>query len=246
MPKPSRHKTMASGFALLFALSLLTVAAATPASAATSHTASFGGHGASRWTVGQTIYVNLKAMVPGTWKQQLWSGTCASPVNRLAVLPSLVVPKPRTLAKTTQTTVVPTTGPGVVLRLLHGGTALCGTFVQPSAPTPSPSPTPTPTPIPAPTQAANVLLYARGSGVETTNSFSVPAQWEIDWSYDDCLFGLASNFFVFIYVNGEPTYGVREVGLSGSGVEYVLDAPAQAYLNIQSGCHWTVQVLATI
>ncbi len=81
MPKLSRHKAMASGFTLIFALSLLAVPAITPALAATSHTTSFGAHGASRWTVGQSVYVNLKTMVPGTWKQQLWSGTCASPVN---------------------------------------------------------------------------------------------------------------------------------------------------------------------
>ncbi len=243
MPKASRNRRVASGFVLFFALSLLAVPAITPALAATSHTTSLGAHGASRWTLGRSVYVNLKAMVPGTWKQQLWSGTCALPRVRLAVLPSLVVPNTRVLAQTTKTTVVPATDSGVVLRLLHGRTTLCGAFVEPVTPTPTPTATPTPTPIPTPTQAANVLLDVTGYGVETTNSFDAPADWEIDWSYDNCFLGLASNFFVSIYLNGQPTYGVRAVGLSGSGVEYVLDSAAKAYLDIQSGCHWTVLVV---
>ena len=106
------------------------------AAATTSYTASLGTHGAARWTPGTSVYVNLKAMTPGTWKQQLWSGTCAAPKVRTAVLPSLVVPSSRVLAKTTSTSVAPRTADGVVLRLLLGSTVICGAFTKPITVTP--------------------------------------------------------------------------------------------------------------
>src|SRR5207253_4656694 len=68
--------------------------------ASTSYVARLGTHGAARWTLNSTVYVNLKVMTAGIWKQQLWSGTCTQPGIRTAVLPSLVVPAARTLAKT--------------------------------------------------------------------------------------------------------------------------------------------------
>jgi hypothetical protein len=117
----------ATGFLLLCSSGILTPA--TPAAAATSHSASLGAHGASTWTVGRSVYVNLKAMTPGTWKQELWSNTCASPIARLVVLPSLVVPATRTLQKTTKAPVVPSTRLGVILRLVHGSSTVCGVFI---------------------------------------------------------------------------------------------------------------------
>jgi len=117
----------ATGFLLLCSTGTLTTV--TPASAATTHSASLGAHGTSIWTVGRSVYVNLKAMTPGTWKQELWSNTCASPIARLAVLPSLVVPTTRTLQKTTKATVVPATRLGVSLRLVHGSSIVCGVFI---------------------------------------------------------------------------------------------------------------------
>jgi hypothetical protein len=117
----------ATGFLLLCSTGILTTV--TPASAATTHSASLGAHGTSIWTVGRSVYVNLKAMTPGTWKQELWSNTCASPIARLAVLPSLVVPTTRTLQKTTKASVVPATRLGVSLRLVHGSSTVCGVFI---------------------------------------------------------------------------------------------------------------------
>jgi hypothetical protein len=98
----------ATAFLLLCSTGILT--AVTPAAAAASYRASLGAHGTATWTVGQSVSVNLKAMTPGTWKQQLWSGTCAAPEARLAVLPSLAVPATGRLQKTTTATVVPATG----------------------------------------------------------------------------------------------------------------------------------------
>ena len=103
------------------------------AAGATSFTASLGTHGGARWTVGASVYVNLKAMAPGTWKQQLWSGTCVQPAVRLAVLPGLVVPTTRTLAKTTRAPSFSVPSTGVVLRLLQGTAVVCGTFVRPAS-----------------------------------------------------------------------------------------------------------------
>ena len=117
---------------------LIAGALAPAASGATSLTASLGSHGAARWTVGSSVYVNLKAMSPGTWKQQLWSGTCAVPATRLAVLSSLVVPSSRTLARTTSVTAFAVPSTGVVLRLLRGTTVVCGVFLKPGSGLPAP------------------------------------------------------------------------------------------------------------
>jgi endo-alpha-1,4-polygalactosaminidase (GH114 family) len=125
----------ATAFLLLCSTSTLTTVS--PTSAATSHKASLGTHGAAIWTVGGSISVNLKAMTPGTWKQELWSNTCASPRARLAVLPSLVVPTTRTLQKTTKAPVIPSTRLGVILRLVHGSSTVCGVFItSPRVPRP--------------------------------------------------------------------------------------------------------------
>jgi hypothetical protein len=105
--------------------------AAVPADAASNFSVSLGSHGSARWTVGTSVYVNLKAMTAGTWKQQLWSGTCAQPVTRLAGLSILVVPSSRALAKTTAFTSRPASGGGVTLRLTQGSATICGAFVKP-------------------------------------------------------------------------------------------------------------------
>jgi hypothetical protein len=70
-------------------------------------------------------------MTAGTWKQQLWSGTCAQPATRLAVLSSLLVPSSHALAKTTAFRSRPTSGGGVTLRLIRGSATICGAFVKP-------------------------------------------------------------------------------------------------------------------
>ncbi len=129
MSRLSANRGIAAGSALVLVLSLLTITTVPPASAATSHSASLGANGASTWTVGRSVSVNLKAMTPGTWKQELWSNTCASPIARLAVLPNLVVPTTRKLKTTTRTTAVPATRLGVILRLVHGSSTICGVFI---------------------------------------------------------------------------------------------------------------------
>lgn len=120
----------------LLLLAGLAIAAASlgpgPASAATSYTVSLGAHGGARWTVRTSVYVNLKAIMAGAWKQQLWSGTCAAPRARLAALPDLVVPTGRTAyARTTRFTRSIATAGGVTVRVTRGATVICGAFVAP-------------------------------------------------------------------------------------------------------------------
>jgi len=136
-------RRLALGFACLV-LTGGTIAAA-GVSAATSYAASLGSHGSARWTPGTSVHVNLRAMTPGTWKQQLWSGTCALPGRRLVVLPGLVVPATGVLARTTSSiSSNVAVSAGVTLRLLFGSTVVCGAFVKPAGPSGSPSPTPNP------------------------------------------------------------------------------------------------------
>jgi endoglucanase len=117
---------------LLAVVGLIVGSLPATASAATSYTVSLGSHGAARWTVRTSVYVNLKAMSAGTWKQQLWSGTCAAPKTRLAVLAGLVVPAGKTtLAKTTAFTSSVATAGGVTIRLIKGTATYCGAFLKP-------------------------------------------------------------------------------------------------------------------
>jgi hypothetical protein len=149
---------------MLVCAATLLLLAVVSVNGATSYVARLGAHGAARWTLDTSVYVNLKAMATGTWKQQLWAGTCASPTQRVAVLPSLVVPSSRTLSKTTPVGKVRVTDSGVVLRLLLGSASVCGVFLAPLAaalppsslvtPTDSPSPSPSPTPTPSDTPAS--------------------------------------------------------------------------------------------
>jgi endoglucanase len=123
---PLRAVALAMSVAVLLIASVPATTAA-----ATSYTVSLGSHGAVRWTPRTSVYVNLKAMTAGTWKQQLWAGTCAAPSSRLAVLPSLVVPSSHVLSKTTPFTTSVATGGGVTIRLLQGSTVICGAFLKP-------------------------------------------------------------------------------------------------------------------
>src|SRR5205823_10224184 len=134
------RRLIISGGAFAFlAFAVLSVAAST------SYVARLGTHGAARWTLNSSVYVNLKAMTAGIWKQQLWSGTCTQPGIRTAVLPSLVVPAGHTLAKTTKIGSVPVTDSGVVLRLIHGTSVVCGSFVAPLPASPTATSTAAPT-----------------------------------------------------------------------------------------------------
>jgi endoglucanase len=116
--------------AVLGAAVLMLSATAVSVDAATSYSGSLGSHGSARWTYGTSVSVSLKAMSAGTWKQEVWSGTCASPKSRLATLSSLVVPASHVLSRTTSTSTRPATSGGTVLRLLRGSAVVCAAFTK--------------------------------------------------------------------------------------------------------------------
>jgi hypothetical protein len=62
----ARQKAAMPRLALGVSALALLAGAVTSASAATSYTTSLGIHGDARWTPGQSVYVNLKAMAPGS------------------------------------------------------------------------------------------------------------------------------------------------------------------------------------
>ena len=259
MSKVAANRRIAGGAALILAVSLVTITVVAPVSAATSHTVSFGAHGAVTWTVGKSVSLNLKAIAPGAWTQELWSGTCASPTARLALLPFLVVPTTATLKKTTKTTLVPAQGPGVILRMRRGIHHVCAAFVKPSlAVTPSPSPSPSPdagTAVPSNGSVSvpmggsvwvTILESVTGSGIKDSAYFTAPAEWQINWKYDCTDFGMAGNFIVSVYINGQDSlFGVNELNVRGSGTEYVHGGAGQVYLSINSECDWNVFAFTT-
>ena len=118
------------GLGLGVAAVLMLAGTVTAASAATSYTASLGSHGGARWTVGTSVYVNLKAMTPGTWNQQLWSGTCAPTVRhrRPSEPRGSAFRRPRTTSRRRPGCAVAVPSTGIVLRLLQGTTVVCGVF----------------------------------------------------------------------------------------------------------------------
>ncbi len=135
------HRSTAIHRIVLGAMAALLIAGGlVPAtSATTSLNASLGSHGSARWTVGSSVTVNLKSMTAGTWKQQLWSGTCSAPATRLAVLSSLVVPTSHTLVKATSVAAFAVPSTGVVLRLVRGTSVVCGVFLNPGVGLPVPT-----------------------------------------------------------------------------------------------------------
>jgi|GEM_PF-5640570 len=97
---------------------------------------------------------------------------------------------------------------------------------------------------PAPTS----LLDVSGSGSKSTQTFTAPANWNLNWSYDCSKFlGGTGNFQVYIY-NADGTLndatGVNQLGASGSDTEYYHNAAGSLYLVVNSECSWTVVATA--
>jgi endoglucanase len=185
------------------------------ASAVTSFTVSLGVHGGARWTVGTSVYVNLKALRSGTWKQELWSGTCASPGERLVVLPGLVVTSSRNLAKTTRFANDLPRDDGVVIRLLSNGRVVCAAFVRSASASPSASPST------SPAQMATL----RGMNV---------VGMEMDWFAFDEASGPVANVDYPVISDGVIDYlaskhvGVIRLLFSWEGMQSTLDGPIPA------------------
>jgi len=104
--------------------------------------------------------------------------------------------------------------------------------------TPSPAQTP-------PAAAPDALLSLSGSGSKSTQVMDVPDEWSLSWSYDCSDFGNEGNFQVYVLnSDGSPAaaQGVNQLGNSGSDTEYFHQG-GKLYLEINSECNWTIQVL---
>jgi hypothetical protein len=99
-----------------------------------------------------------------------------------------------------------------------------------------------PAPAPAPHQAV-VLLQLKGSGTKSTQTFTAPSNWTLDYTYDCSSFSSGrGNFQVYIFnVDGSmsPASGVNQLGSTGSDTEYYHQG-GSLYLEVNSECSWTV------
>jgi hypothetical protein len=129
-------------------------------------------------------------------------------------------------------------GVGLVVTIL----AVAVLFALPAAAKKKPAPTTTTAPKPA-------LLQA-GQGTATTNTFKVPQNWDLSWSYDcSQALGGQGNFIVMIYDYYKAgsqldldNQGVNQLGPSGKGVEHYHSGGNTKYLQITSECSWSVLV----
>ena len=84
-------------------------------------------------------------------------------------------------------------------------------------------------------------LDASGSGAHSTQTFTVPTNWTLAWSYDCSTFGSSGNFVV--NVQGASVLGVNELGSGGSGTESY-HSGGTVWLEINSECSWQVKASA--
>ena len=101
---------------------------------------------------------------------------------------------------------------------------------------------PAPAPAPAP-HVPQVLLQLSGSGSKSTQTFTAPSNWTLDYTYDCSSYGYKGNFQVMTYTaDGSLDFSnspVNQLGMKGSDTQYY-HSGGQLYLEINSECSWTV------
>jgi hypothetical protein len=116
-----------------------------------------------------------------------------------------------------------------------------------SQPTPpqsikKPVTTSVPTSVPVPHQSV-VLLQLKGSGTKSTQTFTAPSNWTLDYTYDCSSFSNGKgNFQVYVFnADGSMSSasGVNQLGSSGSDTEYYHQG-GSLYLEVNSECSWTI------
>jgi hypothetical protein len=88
------------------------------------------------------------------------------------------------------------------------------------------------------------IFSINGSGTKSTQSFSVPSDWSISWSYDCSNMGDRGNFQVYIYNSDGSTsnnLGINQLGKSGADTDYYHNA-GKYYLFVNTGCVWNLKV----
>lgn len=92
--------------------------------------------------------------------------------------------------------------------------------------------------------APTTVLDVSGSGIKTTQSFTVGPAWDMAWSYDCSAFGQQGNFAALVKLPGggsSPNIGTNQLGTGGSDVEH-FHAGGTFYLEIISDCAWHIVV----
>ena len=108
------------------------------------------------------------------------------------------------------------------------------------------APTTTTVPVATTTPTPTNIFTQSGSGVVSTQSFTVPANWNLNWTYTCDPSVLDTGLTV--YVNQGPGQGTAaslydtpllQSAVSGSGTQYY-HYGGSVYLQIVSGCSWSV------
>ncbi len=96
------------------------------------------------------------------------------------------------------------------------------------------------------TTAPKPIFFQTGSGQATTMTFTVPASWDLVWTYDCSNFGDSGNFQVYVYgSDGTLDFqanGPNQLGPNGKGTEYYHADPGSKYLEVNSECDWSVLI----
>jgi hypothetical protein len=118
-----------------------------------------------------------------------------------------------------------------------GGGKASGVRVESSA---TPGARATGTTRSAPARAVTVLTE-RGSGIKSTEKFTVHGDWDLHYTYDCASFGYQGNFIV---TGSEGLFDdyVNELGVKGSDVTHEHDGGTM-YLKVDSECSWTLKVV---
>jgi hypothetical protein len=89
------------------------------------------------------------------------------------------------------------------------------------------------------------VLTAHGSGIKTTDTFTVGDEWDLVWSYSCASFGSSGNFIVNISAKGQhltSLAGVNELGARGDGTEHYHEG-GTFYFEVNSECDWTIKAV---
>lgn len=95
----------------------------------------------------------------------------------------------------------------------------------------------------SPSQAPVVIFQRSGSGEFTSDWFTTPADWKVDWTYNCGKDGSTSAFFGLSSDDSLAGLHVTHTGASGSDTSWVHQDAGRHYLEVFSGCPWTVKVI---
>jgi hypothetical protein len=93
---------------------------------------------------------------------------------------------------------------------------------------------------------AVTVLSLDGSGTKSTKRFPVTSDWDLKWSYNCSGFSDGTGNFVIVPKAG-ATFSqdnlVNQLGASGDSTEHYHNGTGERYLEVNSECNWTVEVV---